>query len=80
MKKILLLGVLSSFTLLSCSNDEEFSRIDEAGELKTKSIVGKQGFEVIDLNGEPCIRFDNDSVFMAVLEEMSNSSQRIWKG
>ena len=74
MKNVLLATIASSFFMFSCTEDlENTIQPSESGKLQTRSLI-EEGFQVIDYNGEGCIRFDNDSIFKEIVSEITYAS------
>lgn len=74
MKNVLLATIASSFFMFSCTEDLENTILpSKSGKLQTRSLI-EEGFQVIDYNGEGCIRFDNDSIFKEIVSEITYAS------
>ncbi len=75
MKKILFSATVCSLFMISCNNEMEsdLSKVD--GKITTKVFVNDVDFQIVNYNGEDCLKFKNDSVYketVAKLTEMSN--------
>lgn len=75
MKKILFSVAVCSLFMISCNNEMEsdLSKVD--GKITTKAFVNDADLQIVNYNGEDCLKFKNDSVYketVAKLTEMSN--------
>ncbi len=59
-------------TLLACSEDADMIATTELNntQLLTKSVKENYGFQITTLHGIPCVQFDNDSAYQALLNEI----------
>lgn len=75
MKKYFMLAAVSSLFLTSCNNEMD-TVLPEAGNgLQTRSMVdGNMDFQIINYEGENCVQFSNDSVFIETLMKLRNMS------
>lgn len=72
MKNVLLATIASSFFMFSCTEDLENTILpSESGKLQTRGLMEEEGFQVINYNGEGCIRFNNDSTFKEIVSEIT---------
>lgn len=75
MKKYFMLAAVSSLFLASCNNEMD-TVLPEAGNgLQTRSMVDdNMDFQIINYEGESCVQFSNDSVFIETLMKLRNMS------
>ncbi len=67
MKKILFSAAVCSLFMISCNNEMEsdLSKVD--GKITTKAFVNDADFQIVNYNGEDCLKFKNDSVYKETL-------------
>ena len=70
-----MLAAVSSLFLASCNNEVDTVLPETENGLQTRSTVDdNMDFQIINYEGENCVQFSNDSVFIETLMKLRNMS------